>query len=46
MTPPQVVQATLAFRRYCFSVSRSVFRQDGKRGALLRVLAELPTFYT
>lgn len=35
-----------AFRRYCWSHSRAVLHQDGRLGALRRILADLPTFYT
>ena len=35
-----------AFPPYCWSHSRAVFHQDGRLGALRRILADLPCFYT
>lgn len=42
--PPHVL-ATLAYRRWCWSGSDAVFT-PGKRGALLRLLGDLPTWFT
>lgn len=41
--PPHAL-ATLAFREHCWRRSRAVFANDGKLGALRRILSDLPTF--
>lgn len=42
--PPHAL-ATLAFRRWCLSHSIAVFANNGKLGALRRILSDLPTYY-
>lgn len=42
--PPHAL-ATLTFRRWCWSHSRAVFANNGKLGALRRILSDLPTYY-
>jgi hypothetical protein len=44
MILPAHVLATLAYRRWCWSRSTAVF-VPGKRGALLRLLGDLPCFF-
>jgi hypothetical protein len=39
------MNATLAYRRYCWSHSRAVFANNGKLRALRNILFDLPTFF-